>query len=362
MTQPATPPDNAILVVDDDAAIRDTLSRFLVKRGYRTLTAASGTEALERLKQGGIALMLLDVRLPGLSGIDVVPEALHLDPNVAIVMLSAVGDATSAAICMQRGAMDYLTKPIELSDLANAIERALRRRDTLLQERHISTWLREELEHRAKELEREHRKLERLSVATLEALINAQEAKDRFLSGHSARVAAFAATVAQQMGLSDDEIEQVRVAGRLHDLGKIGVRESVLNKEGPLTPEEFQHVQEHVVIGSQILAPLSHLGPVVAFVRGHHEHWDGSGYPDGLRGEEIPLGARILCAAEIYDALTTARPYQAMMTPEEAVERMRRLAGSVLDPQVFEAIAAAVARRQTLVFLNDETAGTSQDA
>jgi len=343
-----------ILVVDDEDSIRDALARFLVKRGYRVRTARTGEQALQEIKDGGAALLLLDVRMPGMSGVDVVPEALHLDPDLAIVMLSGATDATSAAICMQRGALDYLTKPIELAELAGAIERALRRRDTLLQERHITRWIQEELEHRARELERGRRKLEQLSIATLEALINALEAKDRYLSGHSARVAAFAATVAQQLGMPDEEIEQVRVAGRLHDLGKIGVRESVLNKEGPLTREEYEHVKEHVLIGSQILAPLTHLGPIVAFVRGHHEHFDGSGYPDRLRGEDIPLGARILSAAEIYDALTTARPYQPLLTPEQAVERMRRLAGSVVDPRVLDAIAAAVAKRQTLVFLDED--------
>lgn len=359
MTEPAATTRVGILVVDDEDAIRNALARFLTRRGYEVRMAASGEEALARLKESGIALMLLDVRMPGMSGLDVVPEALHVNPDVAIVMLSAVTDATSAAICMQRGAMDYLTKPIELTDLAGAIERALRRRDTMLQERQISSWLREELEHRARELERQQKKLEQLSVATLEALINALEAKDRYLSGHSARVAAFAATIAQQFGMSDDEIEQVRMAGRLHDLGKIGVREAVLNKEGPLTTEEYEHVKEHVVVGSQILAPLTHLGPIVEFVRGHHEHFDGSGYPDHLKADEIPLGARIICAAEIYDALTTARPYQPMMAPEQAVERMRRLAGSVVDPGVMDAIAAAVAKRQTLVFIDEDetTAG-----
>lgn len=359
MTEPAAGTRVGILVVDDEDAIRNALARFLTRRGYEVRMAASGEEALARLKESGIALMLLDVRMPGMSGLDVVSEALHVNPDVAIVMLSAVTDATSAAICMQRGAMDYLTKPIELTDLAGAIERALRRRDTMLQERQISSWLREELEHRARELERQQKKLEQLSVATLEALINALEAKDRYLSGHSARVAAFAATIAQQFGMSDDEIEQVRMAGRLHDLGKIGVREAVLNKEGPLTTEEYEHVKEHVVVGSQILAPLTHLGPIVEFVRGHHEHFDGSGYPDHLKADEIPLGARIICAAEIYDALTTARPYQPMMAPEQAVERMRRLAGSVVDPGVMDAIAAAVAKRQTLVFIDEDetTAG-----
>ena len=359
MTEPAAGTRGGNLVVDDEDAIRNALARFLTRRGYEVRMAASGEEALARLKESGIALMLLDVRMPGMSGLDVVPEALHVNPDVAIVMLSAVTDATSAAICMQRGAMDYLTKPIELTDLAGAIERALRRRDTMLQERQISSWLREELEHRARALERQQKKLEQLSVATLEALINALEAKDRYLSGHSARVAAFAATIAQQFGMSDDEIEQVRMAGRLHDLGKIGVREAVLNKEGPLTTEEYEHVKEHVVVGSQILAPLTHLGPIVEFVRGHHEHFDGSGYPDHLKADEIPLGARIICAAEIYDALTTARPYQPMMAPEQAVERMRRLAGSVVDPGVMDAIAAAVAKRQTLVFIDEDetTAG-----
>jgi putative two-component system response regulator len=344
-----------VLVVDDEDTIRTALARFLSKRGYDVRVATTGEEALARLKEGGVALVLLDVRMPGMSGVDVVPEALHINPDVAIVMLSAVTDATSAAICMQRGALDYLTKPIELTDLAGAIERALRRRDTMLQERQISSWLKAELEHRARELERQRLRLEQLSVATLEALINALEAKDHYLSGHSARVAAFAATIAQQVGMSDDEIEQVRMAGRLHDLGKIGVRESVLNKEGPLTPEEYEHVKDHVVIGSQILAPLTHLGSIVDFVRGHHEHYDGSGYPDKLKADQIPLGARILCASEIYDALTTARPYQPMMTPEQAVDRMHHLVGSVIDPKVMDAIAAAVATRQTLVFIDDDT-------
>lgn len=355
MTPPSSDAPVRILVVDDEDAIRNALARFLGKRGFEVRTAGTGEQALKLLQEDGVALMLLDVRMPGMSGMDVVPEALHLNQDLAIVMLSAVADATSAAICMQRGALDYLTKPIELTDLSSAIDRALRRRDTMMQNRGISAWLKEEIEQRSQELERERSKVEQVTVATLEALINALEAKDRYLSGHSARVAALAATIAHELALSDDEVEQVRIAGRLHDLGKIGIREAVLNKEGPLTPDEYQHVQEHVVIGSQILAPLTHLGPIVAYVRGHHEHWDGSGYPDRLKGDQIPIGARILCAAEIYDALTTARPYQPTMTPEQAAERMRTLTGKIIDPTVMAALAAAVARRKTLVFIDEDT-------
>jgi putative nucleotidyltransferase with HDIG domain len=171
-------------------------------------------------------------------------------------------------------------------------------------------------------------------------------------------VADLSATLAHELGMSDEELEHVRVAGRLHDIGKIGTRESVLNKQGALTPEEFEHVKQHVIIGSQILAPLSHLGDIIPAVRHHHERWDGTGYPDGLRGEEIPIGARIIGAAEVFDALSTSRAYQEKMSPEKALERIADLAGTVLDPKVYDTLVAVVAKRHTLVFL-DEGGGTS---
>ncbi len=343
-----------VLVVDDEDSVRDALSRYLSTRGYSVGEAANGEEALHQIRAGSYALVLLDVRMPGISGVDLVPEMLDHEPDLAILMLSAMTDATTAATCMQRGAYDYLTKPIELTDLSNAIERALKRRDTVMQNREISAWLKEEVQRRTQEVERERDKQQQLTIATLEALVNALEAKNPFLAGHSARVAAFAASVAHHLSLTDDEVEDVRMAGRLHDLGKIGVQESILNKKGPLTDEEYEHVKQHVLIGWQILSPLQHLGPIVSYIRNHHEHWDGSGYPDGLVAEEIPLGARIICATEVYDALTSARPYQEKMTPEEAVDQMGHLAGKIVDPMVLDAMSSAVDSRKTLVFINDE--------
>ncbi len=343
----------AVLVVDDEDPIRNALKKFLTQQQFEVYTAASGDEALAQLKRHRIALMLCDIRMPGTSGVDLVPHALEAEPDLAILMLSAVNDATSAALCMQRGAMDYLTKPVELADLGRAVQRALKRRDMQLENRQLSSWLKEEVTTRTAELHRERMRLERISTATLEALVNALEAKDPYLRGHSARVADLAATIASQMELGDEEVEQVRVAGRLHDIGKIGTRESVMEKQGPLSPEEYDHVKQHVIIGSQILAPLHHLGPVISFVRSHHERWDGSGYPDGLKGEDIPVGARVIGAAEVYDALTTSRPYQDKLTAEQAVEHMADLAGTVLDPRVYEALASVVSRRGTLVFLDD---------
>ena len=222
-----------------------------------------------------------------------------------------------------------------------------------MESQQINHWLKEEVAIRTAELRMERANLERISVATLEALVNALEAKDPYLRGHSARVANLAATVAAEMSLSEEDVELVRTAGRLHDIGKIGVREEILSKQGPLTDEEFEHVKNHTVTGSQILAPLSHLKHIIDVVRSHHERWDGKGYPDGLASESIPIGARIIGAVEIYDALTTSRPYQEKMVPELAIERLRDLVGTVLDPRVHRALQAVVGRREALIFLDD---------
>jgi putative nucleotidyltransferase with HDIG domain len=232
----------------------------------------------------------------------------------------------------------------------------LQRRHTQLESQQINQWLKEEVASRVAERRIEQANQERISVATLEALVNALEAKDPYFRGHSARVADLSAMVAAEHGCVDEQIESVRTGGRLHDIGKIGIREEILSKQGPLTDEEYDHVKQHVTVGSQILAPLVHLKDVIGFVRSHHERWDGLGYPDRLKGEEIPLGARIIGAVEIFDALTTVRPYQEKMPPEVAVERMRDLIGTVVDPAVHRALEAVVSHRQTLVFLDDARA------
>lgn len=338
-----------VLIVDDEAPLREALVRYLNHEGFASATADSGAAALEYLKTNRVYLMLLDIRMPGLSGIDVVPKALKMDPNLAILMLTAVSDAASATRCLQSGAMDYLTKPVELSDLLNAVRRALQRRETMIQRRGLVAWLRQELDRKGDEFIRERFEQGQITLATLETMVNTLEAKNRHLVGHSARVAVLATTIAQERGLSEQEIEHVRIAGRLHDLGKVGIREEVVNKEGRLTEEEYEHVKEHTDIGSRILEPLPNIGPIASYVRGHHEQWDGSGYPDGLRGEEIPLGARIICVAEVYDALTSPRPYHDMLPSHVAIERMRLLAGTMLDPAMLDALVSAVDRRRHLL-------------
>jgi cyclic di-GMP phosphodiesterase len=345
-----------LLVVDDEEPIRNALRKFLIQQGYEVVTAATGEEALAVIQRQKVTGMLLDVNLPGISGVELVPQIMEIEPSIALLMLTAVNDATSAALCMQRGAFDYLIKPIDLGHLSRAIHYALQRRHTLLEGQQINQWLKEEVATRVAERRLEQANQERISVATLEALVNALEAKDPYLRGHSARVADLSAMVAAELGCQDEQVEAVRTGGRLHDIGKIGIREEILNKQGPLTEAEFEHVKQHVTVGSQILAPLVHLRDVIGYVRSHHERWDGTGYPDRLAGEAIPLGARIIGAVEIYDALTTSRPYQEKMPPESAIERMRDLIGTVLDRSVHRALEAVVSQRQALVFLDDTRA------
>ena len=341
-----------LLVVDDEEGIRTALGRFLRGRGFDVHTVDAALPAIKLLEQHRFGLLICDVRMPGMTGVELVPRAHEMDPELAIVMLTAVNDAPTATDALTHGALDYLMKPIELSDLETAVKRALHKRDLIVQQRAVERMVREEVVLRTSELEREKAALRDLTVSVAETLINAMEAKDQYLLGHSQRVAEFAASIASQLGLSEDTVEHVRIAGRLHDVGKIGIRESVLNKPGSLTPEEFEHIKDHVRIGMEILEPLGHLGVALDFVHDHHEHFDGGGYPRGLAGDQITIGGRILAAADAFDALTSKRAYREPMTPEQTVEFLSKHVGKLLDPIVYEAMRVLVERRSALFFID----------
>jgi len=267
-------------------------------------------------------------------------------------MLTAVNDANTATDALTQGALDYLMKPLQLDALEAAVQRALHKQELLRHQRFVERTIREEVASRTAELEREQTRLRELTVRVAETLINAMEAKDIYLRGHSQRVAELSASMAEALALPADVVEQVRLAGRLHDVGKIGIREAVLNKPGALTPEEFAHVKDHVRIGMEILAPLSHLHEVLTFVHHHHEHWDGSGYPQGLRGEQISLGGRILAAADAFDALTSQRAYREPISADETVAYLEGHVGRLLDPAVYGALRASVGKRRALTFID----------
>lgn len=357
VARPAADPvaTRRLLVVDDEEGVRLALCRFLRSRGFDVTAADSGSAALELLASDRFQLMICDVRMPGLSGIDLVPQALDLDAELAILMLTGVNDAPTAAEAFTHGAMDYLIKPVELPALQHAVERALHRRELVVERRDIEAMVRDQVVLRTEQLEAEKAALHQLTVRVAETLINAMEAKDVFLRGHSQRVAELGASMASVLGLDDDTIEHVRLAGRLHDVGRIGIREAVLNKPGKLTPEEVAHIRDHVRIGMEILAPLAHLGVVLRFVQDHHERWDGTGYPNRLSGEEASIGGRILCAADAFDAITSRRAWREPMSAEQTIAYLADYSGTLLDPQVYDALREVVMGRKSiaLTFIDD---------
>jgi putative two-component system response regulator len=334
-----------ILVVDDEETIRLALRKFLRSRGYEVEIAGSGDLALQILKTESFALMLCDVRMPGMTGVQIVPLAIQQDPNLAIIMLTAVNDAATATEVLSSGATDYLMKPVELADLQQSVDRALHKRSELMEQRRLDKLIREEVAIRTVELEREKESLRLMSISIAETLINAMEAKDLYLRGHSQRVSELAGLLAEELGLEQNMCEDLRVAGRLHDVGKIGIREEILNKPGRLTADEFEHVKQHVRIGLDILKPLNHIKQPLKYVEHHHERWDGVGYPLGLSGEAIPLGARILCAADTFDALTSKRAYREPLEAIAALDHLRVDVGKQFDPGVYDALVSVIKRR-----------------
>lgn len=334
-----------ILIVDDEETIRLALRKFLRSRGYEVEIAGSGDQAMDILDKQEFSLMLCDVRMPGMTGVQIVPLAMEKDPNLGIIMLTAVNDAATATEVLSHGASDYLMKPVELADLQQAVDRALTKRTNLIERRRVDKLIREEVTLRTAELEREKEALRLMSVSIAETLINAMEAKDLYLRGHSQRVAELCVELAQELSLEDPVVEDLRLAGRLHDVGKIGIREEILNKPGRLTEDEFEHVKRHVRIGLDILAPLLHIKIPLAYIEHHHEHWNGAGYPHGLSGEAILLGGRILCVADTFDALTSKRAYRDPLSPRATLEHLKVDVGKQFDPRVYDALVRVITRR-----------------
>jgi response regulator RpfG family c-di-GMP phosphodiesterase len=348
------PPTRRVLVVDDEEVIRTSLARFLRARGFDVTTADSGVAALKAMQEERFVAMLSDIRMPEMTGLELVPQAHAADPDLAIIMLTAVNDAPTATEALGMGAMDYLMKPVELGDLATALERALHKRALAIEQRKVERLIREEVAAQTEELRKERERLHSMVIQTVQALVRAQEAKDPFLRGHSDRVADLAGSIASALGLSDDEIDTIRMAARVMDVGKIGIRESVLNKPGALSAEEFEHVQSHVAMSVEIVSAIAPLENTLDAVRHHHEHFDGTGYPAGIAGEQISLGGRILSAADTYDALTSRRAWREPMSPPDAIAFLEERSGTLLDPRVFAALRAIVTRRKSLSFLDPE--------
>jgi putative nucleotidyltransferase with HDIG domain len=331
------PGDSPIVVVDDDASVLAYLSRVLEDEGYPVETFDSATEALERLTEGGqVALLLTDIFMPDINGIELVRRALEEDPNLAVIVLTGRGDTETAVESLRLGVEDYLNKPISNEDLVESVGRALRHRAQSDYRRQQEARLRAEVQKRTEELERRSKELEMVSVSTLLALVKAMEAKDPYLRGHSQRVALIAVKLARALGFEEEDVDDVRDAGLLHDIGMIAVPESVMHKQGQLTEEEYVLVREHVETGVGILEPIPHIARAVSYIRYHHERVDGSGYPQGLRGSDIPLAAQIIGIAEHFASITEHRPHRPAFSSQEALDTLKDKRDVWFDARVID--------------------------
>lgn len=347
---PVTDGSRRCLIVDDEAPLRLLLRRLMEADGFACDEAESGDDALARLEHEPMPLVLSDYHMPRMDGAALLREIHTRWPDTAVVMITAVSDVNLAVRCLEAGALDYLTKPFRIEEVRGRVNQALEKRRLLLENRAYRTELEERVTLQA-------RKYEELFLASLQSLADALEVKDAYTWGHSTRVSRYAMAIAHELRLPPALQEQLELGSRLHDIGKIGVREDVLNKDGALTDDEYAHVMEHPVIGWRLLAPLLREMPhALAVVRSHHERFDGRGTPDALRGHEIPLEARITAVADSFDAMTSGRVYRTGMRVEDAVAELRRCAGSQFDPVCVVAFERAIEHQS---FPRPEHAGQS---
>jgi putative two-component system response regulator len=323
------PAKERILIVDDEQTVRKSLNKCLTRKGFSCNEAGDATEALKNLKKEPADLVILDIMMPGTSGSELLPQIKTSYPDTAVVMATAVVEPDTIIKCMKNGAQDYITKPFDISELVANIQMVLKKR-------HLELRLKEKRQVLEGKVEEQSRELQKLFIDAIESLVSALEAKDKYTAGHSRRVTKIAVDSGRILGLNSEELENLRWAALLHDIGKIGIDSSVQNKPGTLTPTEYDYILTHCSIGPGIVEPLVN-AKIVEVIRHHHDSYDGSGPGQKVRGEEIPLGARILAVADSFDAMTSDRPYRPAMTALRAIAEIKKCAGTQYDPVVVKA-------------------------
>ncbi len=338
LNPPMGPNSDRILVVDDEEPIREIVCSMLMAQGkYTCLQAGSGEEALALLESGEeFALMLSDLMMTGMDGLALLERAKERTPEMPVVMVTAVHDISVALAAIRNGAYDYLLKPFEREQLLATVRRALENRRLKIENRAYQTNLESLVEARTQQLNNTMRNLERSYDITLEALGDALDLKDAETEGHSKRVTAFTIAMAKHMGLTDKEIRVIARGAFLHDIGKMAIPDSILRKPGPLTPDEITIMREHCYRGYQMLKKIPFLTEASDIVYAHQEKFDGTGYPRGLKGGEIPLGARIFSVADTLDAITSDRPYRPAQSIPAAREEIKKWSGRQFDPEVVQ--------------------------
>jgi len=326
-----------VLIVEDDPQVRGALREVFVADGYQCRLAKDGREGLEAFERERPPLTLTDIKMPVMDGLDFLKRARAIDADAAIIVITGVGDMKTAIESLKCGAYDFITKPVNVEEVLIAAERALERRQLITERREYQVMLERRVAEATRDLAAALAELEDTYRTTLEALGSALDTRDVGTHAHSRRVVGYSLSIAHAFGVDESQMRDIEHGVLLHDIGKIGIPDGILLKPGRLGAEEWKIMRTHPELGRRLVERIPFLRGAVPIVYHHHERWDGSGYPSGLKGEMIPLGARIFAVADAFDAMTCDRPYSVAISFEAARVEIERCAGAHFDPAVVQA-------------------------
>jgi len=360
-----------VLIVDDEIGPRESL-RMILKPHYNVFTVENGYAAIQMVQQMDLDVVTLDLKMPGISGIETLREMRRMDPDVMVVIITGYGTLQSAIDSIRFGVFDYIAKPFNVPEIMQIIEKSVQRKKL---NRRIKEFLESFHEESAEGtgahtglllqnglagiapkqwndmgLSDNHNCLEFAKV-----LVSTLEEKDPYTSGHSSRVCYYSDVVSRRRALHPKDRDEIQIASYLHDIGKVGISDRFINKKGPLTSTDWAIIRQHTKKSIELLAPLRLSANILSFIQHHHEHFDGTGYPDGLTGERIPLGARIIAISDAYDSMTSARPYRKPLPNFEARNELRKWSGKQFDPELVDTFSEIIEEIDETFLLRNQT-------
>jgi len=328
--------ENHILIVDDEKTIYSVIARRLAKEGYPCVMANNGREALGYFYKNNCSLIISDIRMPEMNGLELLKNVKAVRPNMMFIIMTAYPEIDMAVEAIRLGANDFIIKPVDLELMVFSVKKAL---DQKKMEEELEAYhknLEQLVKERTSKLREALLVLKKTHLDSVKVLAGAIDAKDPYTRGHSDRVRRLSMRIAAKLGFSQEKQESLVFGALLHDIGKIGIRDEVLQKKGQLSPEEYQYVQQHPLIGEKIVEGIDFFKDKIPMICNHHEHFDGSGYPDGLMGETIPLEARIIAVADSFDAMTSLRPHRRALPLEEVFAQLEKGKGKQFDSDIVE--------------------------
>jgi putative two-component system response regulator len=325
-----------ILIVDDEKMICTVLSQRLTSEGYSCVTAHNGKDALNLFYKGKFSLIISDIRMPEMDGLELLQNVKAVRPTMMFIIMTAYPEIEVAVEAIHLGANDFLIKPFDMQLAVFSVKKALEQKKMEEELESYHKNLKKLVEERTVKLQQAYYTLKKAYFDSVKVLAEAIDAKDTYTRGHSDRVRRMSLQIAISLGFTKERIEVLEYGALLHDIGKIGIKDEILSKPGPLSPEEYQTIQQHPLIGVKIVEGIEFFKDKIPMIRSHHEHFDGRGYPDGLAGEAIPLEARIIAVPDAFDAMVSLRPHRTAMSLEDILLEMEKYKGKQFDPNILE--------------------------